>query len=110
MDEPVRGRLRPARRRGLTSPDPVTAPARPPRPPVPVRQPDTRTSRRTGQRRENHGRKTTKIINPPAGTRTRTPRQASEFRRWIEAKPVKHARGAGGATVWLVSRGALVAG
>ena len=47
MDEPVRSRLRPARRRGLTSPDPVTAPARPPRPPVPVPQPNTRTSRRT---------------------------------------------------------------
>jgi len=29
MDDPVPGRLRPARRRGLTSPDPVTAPHAP---------------------------------------------------------------------------------
>ncbi len=33
MDEPLRSRLRAARRRGLTSPDPVTASPRPQRPP-----------------------------------------------------------------------------
>ena len=43
MDEPVPGRLRPARRRGLTSPGPVTAPRRPMRPPArtaPTEEPD----------------------------------------------------------------------
>jgi hypothetical protein len=34
MDEPVPRRLRPARRRGLTRPDPVTAPPRPSQPPA----------------------------------------------------------------------------
>ena len=57
MDEPVRGRLRPARRRGLTCPDPVTAPARPPRPPVPVPQPNTGQAAEQGQRQESHARK-----------------------------------------------------
>ena len=57
MDVPVRGRLRPARRRGLTCPDPVTAPARPPRPPVPVPQPNTGQAAEQGQRQESHARK-----------------------------------------------------
>ena len=45
MAEPVRSRLRPTRHRGLTSPDPVTALPRAPRPPVPTANPATRTPR-----------------------------------------------------------------
>ena len=47
MAEPLRGRLRPARRSGLTSPDPVSylTPARARRPQYPL--PGPRTSRRT---------------------------------------------------------------
>jgi hypothetical protein len=43
MDEPVRSRLRATGHRGLTRPDPVTAPARPQRPPArtsPAKDPD----------------------------------------------------------------------
>ena len=82
MEEPVPSRLRPARRRGLTSPDPVTArhgPAAAPPEPVP--------SRRTGQAAEQVSggkaapRNTTRIITSP-GTRSK---ETSEFTRWIEA-------------------------
>jgi len=38
MDEPVRNGLRPARHRGLTRPDPVTALPRPQRPPASTSQ------------------------------------------------------------------------
>jgi len=41
MDDPARCRLRPARSRGLTSPDPVTASLRPQRPPEPDPEPGT---------------------------------------------------------------------
>ena len=68
MDEPVRSRLRPARRRGLTSPDPVTAPARPPTAASPGPQteyPDKPQNRpAAGKPRPE----TSKIIYPPAGT------------------------------------------
>jgi hypothetical protein len=42
LDEPVRSSLRPARRRGLTCPDPVSAQPgpRPPRPHLPAKDPD----------------------------------------------------------------------
>ena len=53
MDEPVRSRLRPARHRGLTRPDPVTALLRPQRPPA-----STSPSERPGQAAEHvSGRK-----------------------------------------------------
>ena len=48
MDEPVRRRLRPARRRGLTSPDPVTAP----RPPAPATGQPKSPARTHGQAAE----------------------------------------------------------
>ena len=68
MDEPVRSRLRPARRRGLTRPDPVTAlpwPQRPPASTFPSRK--TRTSRRRRQRPGSHSRKPSRsFIRPPA--------------------------------------------
>jgi hypothetical protein len=55
MDEPLRSSLRAARRRGLTSPDPVTAPSRPSgRPPATSPRDEDRTSRRTSQRQESH--------------------------------------------------------
>ena len=60
-DQPVRRRHRPTRRRGLTSPDPVTAPHGP-RPPA-DRQPSTRQGPRTS-RRTVSGRKTTPITSP----------------------------------------------
>ena len=83
MDEPVRSRLRPARHRGLTRPDPVTALPRPQRPPA-----STFPSRRPGQAAEHVSGgtatpgNTIKIIYRPAGTA----RRATEFTRWIEAK------------------------
>jgi hypothetical protein len=51
LDETVRGRLRPASSRGLTSPDPVTAsrwPTSPRRPPASIPGQNHRTSRATG--------------------------------------------------------------
>lgn len=65
MAEPVRGGLRPGRPDGPTSSDLVTAPARATRhrrtPPLsPIKEPGT--SRRTGQRQDNHARLTDKII------------------------------------------------
>ena len=72
MAEPVRRRLRPARRSGLTSPEPVTAPARPPaatRTPPRTRNP--RTSRRTGERQDTHAR-SSRVINTN-GRRTQPP-------------------------------------
>ena len=55
MAEPVRLRLRPARRSGLTSPD-RSAPATAPRPPTPAPEPEPRTSRRPGERQDAHTR------------------------------------------------------
>ena len=76
MDEPVRRRLRPARRRGLTSPDPVTASLSSPRPlaghPT-IPGTDPRTSRRTGERQISHAAATLKISPPgPAAAETIT--------------------------------------
>ena len=60
MDEPLRGRLRPARRRGLTSPDPVTAPHGPSGHPA-DRQPDPRQGPvdkpQKCERQESHARR-----------------------------------------------------
>jgi hypothetical protein len=85
VDESVRSRLRPAHRRGLTSPDPVTATPRP----RATRQtatadPDqrTRTSRRASERQETHVRVNNKIGSTHPAPRKRSP----EFTRWIEAK------------------------
>ena len=83
MDEPLRGSLRPARRRGLTSPDPVTAPApapaatrQPASPAKPVDKPQK------CKRQKNHARHHIKTTQPcPAGG---TP--SPKFGRWIEAK------------------------
>jgi hypothetical protein len=64
MAEPLRSRLRPARRSGLTSPDPgphPSMPARAHRPPAP--DPGPRTNRRTVT-----GRKTTP--SKPSPTKT----------------------------------------
>ncbi len=82
MDEPVRSRLRAARRRGLTRPDPVTALPWPQRPPASTSQLKTRTSRRKRQRPASHARETTKINYLPDSTSKR----ATEFTRWIEVK------------------------
>ena len=61
VDDPVR-RLRPARSRGLTSPDPVTAPLTAPAAhPNPDPNQKSRTSRRTGKRRKAHALFTAKI-------------------------------------------------
>ena len=56
MAQPARRRLRPARRSGLTSPEPVRTPtaARPPEPRPRAQEP--RTSRRTGERQDAHAR------------------------------------------------------
>jgi hypothetical protein len=58
MDEPVRRGLRPSRRRGLTSPDPVTVPAAhsgrrqaTPRPPAPTLDKPQKRERQTGHAR-----------------------------------------------------------
>jgi hypothetical protein len=83
MDEPLRDRLRPARRCGLTSPDPVTALARPNGPaPGTCRQdqgPDTPQNNVSG--RKTTPPETAKIIT--CGRRTKSQRQNSP--RWIEA-------------------------
>ena len=79
MAEPVGRGLRPARRSGLTSPEPVTHPhgrkaTRDPGPgPGPVDKPQN------SQRQENHARK------QPARRKPET--AAPAFTRWIEAKP-----------------------
>ncbi len=52
MAEPVRRHLRPARRSGLTSPDPVRTRLGRTATPNPVPEPGTRTSRRTGERQD----------------------------------------------------------
>ena len=82
MDEPVRSRLRPARRRGLTSP------TRSPHPTAPAATRQHSPAERPGQAAEQvSGGKATpgntiKIIHQPA----RPSKTTSEFTRWIEAK------------------------
>jgi hypothetical protein len=57
MDEPVRSRLRTTRHRGLTSPNPVTAPQQPPAAVASTfPQAKNRTSRRTCQRQDIRAR------------------------------------------------------
>ena len=83
MDEPVPSRLRAARRRGLTSPDPVTARHGPPGcPPAPA------PSRRTGQAAEQVSGGTAAPRNTVQITTSRSWRNKAtpEFTRWIEAK------------------------
>ena len=83
VDDPVPRRLRTARPGGLTSPDPVTAPLRPQRPPEPRPRP-----RNPGQAAEQaSGRKPTPYSPPrsnqPAADSVQPP---SKLGRWIEAK------------------------
>jgi hypothetical protein len=77
MAGPVRGRLRPARPGGLTSPDPVTAPHRP----RATRhnatadpEQGTRISRRTSERQEKHARVNDKISFARSGRGETAPR------------------------------------
>ena len=82
MDEPVRSRLRPARRRGLTSPDPVTAPhgpcGRPPAP-APAEDPDK------PQNRSAAGKPRPEIPSRSSPAKAGAARRPPEFTRWIEA-------------------------
>ena len=82
MAQPVGRSLRPARRSGLTSPDPVShlTPARARRPQYPLpRTPDKPQNR---QRRENHALQS-----------HHRRERLHEISRWIEAKTVKIYRG-----------------
>ena len=83
MGEPVRRRLRAARRSGLTSPNQVRTPtaARPPRSLTPAQEP--RTSRRTDERQDIHAR-----IHPGKLLVQESDRERiTGTGRWIEAKP-----------------------
>jgi hypothetical protein len=80
VDEPVRGRLRPASSRGLTSPDPVTAPPGHTAP-GPAAKQTTRTLRRKVSGRASTPAPAPKITlawSPQSETTT-------PFTRWIEA-------------------------
>ena len=68
MDDPVHRHLRPTPGNGLTSPDPVTAPDGRTAIQVPAPEPETRTSRRTGERQNAHGhiRRRVPSNQPPA--------------------------------------------
>jgi Transposase DDE domain group 1 len=55
IDDPVHRHLRPTPGSGLTSPDPVTAPRAPPGHPATPPSQETRTSRRTSERRNAYG-------------------------------------------------------
>ncbi len=81
MAAPARRRLRPARRSGLTSPDPVRTRHGPTATPNPVPEPGTRTSRRTGERQDACAR-----INPGKLLVQESDRKRStRMGRWIEA-------------------------
>ena len=86
MDEPVRRRLRPARRRGLTRPEPVTALLRPH---AATRQ---NASQHPRQGHTDRPQKSKRQISHTAvvikiSTQARPPeKRAPEFMRWIEAK------------------------
>jgi hypothetical protein len=86
MDEPVRRRLRAARHRGLTSPDPVTASHRLHRPPGHPRSP----ARTHGQAAEKWAAdKSRPPLPQKISPQARPPEKRSlEFTRWIEAKVV----------------------
>jgi hypothetical protein len=82
MDEPVRRGLRPARRRGLTSPDPVTHPQLTPAawqaPTIPGTDPD--------KPQKVSGRQATPAVTHKISLLPRPPQKRSpEFTRWIEA-------------------------
>jgi hypothetical protein len=83
MAEPARHGLRPARRSGLTSPDPVRTrlgPRRPPEPPPPSQEP--RTSRRTGERQDAHPR----IHSGKPLVQKSNRKGPTGIGRWIEAE------------------------
>jgi hypothetical protein len=85
MDEPLRGNLRPARRRGLTSPEPghrATQPQRPPGiPPASTPSKNLWTSRKNVSGRKAAPAATTKTT-PVSYTRQNA---VTQFGRWIEA-------------------------
>jgi hypothetical protein len=84
MDEPVRSRLRPARRCGLTSPDQVTAHhGRTARHATSHCPRQTLDKPHNSERQEDHTHHQPKISIPAPAGRKRSP----EFTRWIEAKP-----------------------
>jgi len=74
MAEPLRGRLRPARRSGLTSPDPVRTPKarQSSQPQPPAKAPDK------PQNRQRQGKRALKALANENGSR--------ELSRWIEAE------------------------
>jgi hypothetical protein len=86
MDEPLRGSLRPTRHRGLTSPDPVTAPLQPQRPPgsPPASIPgkDLWTSRRNVSGKKATPATTIKTTSVSCARQN----AVTQFERWIEAK------------------------
>ena len=85
MDEPVRRRLRAARRRGLTSPDPVTASL----PPAPAHLaiPKPRHTHPWTSRRKWAADKSRPPLPQKISPWARPPEKRSlEFTRWIEAK------------------------
>ena len=82
VDEPVRSRLRPARNRGLTSPDPVIAPQTGlAGHPAPIPSQKFRTSRRTGERQDAHARIHLGKLPGQKSNRKRS----TGIGRWIEA-------------------------
>jgi hypothetical protein len=82
MDEPVQRRLRPARRSGLTSPDPVRTPTAVTATRTLTPAQESRTSRRTGQRQNTLAR-----IHPGKRLVKETGRKGlTGMGRWIEAK------------------------
>jgi hypothetical protein len=87
MAEPLGRGLRPARRSGLTSPEPVRDPTAmtATRTPHPAQEP--RTSRRTGERQDAHARNHLAKLLVQESSRKR----ATGIGRWIEAKPLSRA-------------------
>jgi hypothetical protein len=81
MAQPLGRGLRPARRSGLTSPDPVRTPTPQGHPdPTPTQEP--RTSRTTGKRRDAHAPTHLAELLVQESSRKR----ATAIHRWIEAE------------------------
>ena len=81
MAEPARRGLRPARRSGLTSPEPVRTRDGPDGHPNPPPSQEPRTSRRTGERQDAHARiHPGKLLVQESGRK-----RATGIGRWIEA-------------------------
>src|SRR5580692_2793120 len=89
MAQPARRGLRAARRRGLTSPDPVRTPtaATATRTLTPAQEP--RTSRRTGERQDTHARiHPGKLLRQESGRRNELPESAGGLRLSMSAYSV----------------------